>query len=134
MAVLVTGGGMVGSQIAAQLLKRGEPFVIFDSAPPMQHLATVVDVNKLKIVKGDILSMPDILHVIQDERIDRIIHTAGFLLSAVRERPYDGINVNIMGTLNILEAARLTCTEGPAYPLLPRRERVNRGDLESPDC
>ena len=108
MAVLVTGGGMVGSQIAAQLLERGESFVIFDSAPPMQHLATVADVNRIKIVKGDILSMPDILHVIQDERIDRIIHTAGFLLSAVRERPYDGVKVNIVGTLNILEAARLS--------------------------
>lgn len=108
MAILVTGGGMIGSQVAAQLLMCGERTVIFDSAPPMAHLATVLEVDKVKIVKGDILSMPDILHAIRENGIDRIIHTAGLLLSGVKERPYDGCNINIMGTLNILEAAKIT--------------------------
>jgi nucleoside-diphosphate-sugar epimerase len=107
MAILVTGGGMVGSQIAAQLLERGEKFVIFDAAPPLHHLSTVVDLSKVKIVRGDLLSTPDLVLTIRKEGIDRIIHTAGMLLSGVRERPYDGINVNIMGTTSVLEAARI---------------------------
>ena len=107
MATLVTGGGMVGSQIAAQLLERGEKFVIFDAAPPLHHLSTVVDLSKVKIVRGDLLSTPDIVLTIRMEGFDRIIHTAGMLLSGVRERPYDGINVNIMGTTSVLEAARI---------------------------
>ncbi len=107
MAILVTGGGMVGSQVAAQLIERGDTFVIFDAAPPLHHLSTVVDLSKVKIVRRDLLSMPDLIHTIRKERIDRIIHTAGMLLSGVRERPYDGINVNIIGTANVLEAARL---------------------------
>jgi nucleoside-diphosphate-sugar epimerase len=107
MAILVTGGGMVGSQIAAQLLERGDKFLLFDAAPPLHHLSTVVDPGKVEIVRGDLLSMPDLIHTIRKEGIDRIIHTAGMLLSGVRERPYDGINVNIMGTANVLEAARL---------------------------
>jgi nucleoside-diphosphate-sugar epimerase len=107
MAILVTGGGMVGSQIAAQLLERGEKFVIFDAAPPLHHLSTVVDLKRVKIVRGDLLSTPDLVHTIRNEGIDRIIHTAGMLLSGVRERPYDGININIMGTASVLEAARL---------------------------
>jgi nucleoside-diphosphate-sugar epimerase len=108
MAVMVTGGGMVGGQVLALLADRGETPVLFDVAPPMAYLQTIVDVSKVKIVRGDILSMPDILHAIKNEGIDRIIHTAGFLLSAVRERPYDGVTVNIQGTMNMLEASRLT--------------------------
>ncbi len=107
MAILLTGGGMVGSQVAAQLIERGDEFVLFDAAPPLHHLSTVLDLGKLKVVRGDILSMPDLIHTIRKEKIDRIIHTAGMLLSGVRERPYDGITVNIMGTTNVLEAARL---------------------------
>ncbi len=107
MAILVTGAGMVGSQIAAQLIARGEKFVLFDAAPPLHHLSTVVDLKKLKIVRGDLLSIGDIITTIRKEGIDRIIHTAGMLLSGVRERPLDGINVNIMGTTNVLEAARI---------------------------
>lgn len=108
MAVMITGGGMVGAQILAQLVERGETPVLFDIAPPMAYLQTIVDVSKVKIVQGDIMSMSDVLRVIENEGIDRIIHTAGFLLSAVRERPYDGVMVNVQGTMNMLEASRLT--------------------------
>lgn len=107
MAVLVTGGGLLGSLIAAKLIEQGETPIIYDSAPPMEHLKTVLDLNKVKIVRADILDMPDLVDAIKKEGIDCIVHTAGLLLSGVRARPYAGVKINIIGTLNVLEAARI---------------------------
>lgn len=107
MAVLITGGGMIGSLVAAKLIKEGKTPIIYDTAPPMEHLKTVLDVDEVKIVRGDILDVFDLVNVIKKENIDYIIHTAGLLLSGVRARPYAGVQINIMGTLNVLEAARI---------------------------
>ena len=75
MTVLVTGAGMIGAQVAAQLIDRGEVPVLFDVAPPMKFLETVLDLNKVKIIRGDLLNMPEILRVVKEEGIDRIIHS-----------------------------------------------------------
>ena len=107
MAVLITGAGLVGSLTAAKLVEKGERPVLYDVAPPMDHLATMVDLSRVKVVAGDILDLPELLRVIKAENIDRIIHTAGLLLAGVKARPYTGIKINIDGTVTVLEAARL---------------------------
>jgi nucleoside-diphosphate-sugar epimerase len=107
MAVLITGGGLIGSLVAAKLIEQGERPVIYDFAPPMEHLSSVLDLNKVKIARADILDASDLVEVIKKEGIDCIVHTAGFLLSGVAARPYAGIKINIMGTVNVLEAARI---------------------------
>jgi len=107
MAILITGAGMVGAQIASRLLKMGKKPVLYDAAPSMDFLATVFDVSKVKVIRGDILDLPHLMLLIKEEKIDRIIHTAGLLLSGVRARPYAGLKYNIEGTLNILEASKL---------------------------
>jgi nucleoside-diphosphate-sugar epimerase len=93
--------------VAARLIEQGERPVIYDLAPPLEHLSTVLDLNKVKVVRGDILDVPDLFHTIEEEGIDCIVHTAGLLLSGVRTRPYAGVKINIMGTLNVLEAAKV---------------------------
>ena len=122
MATLVVGGGMVGSQAAAQLLKRGERTVVFDVAPNIAHLQTVLDPAAIKVVRGDILELAELLDVIRSEGIDRIIHTAGLLFDGVQRRPYAGTKINVVGTLNVVEAARLAgvrrvvfCSTGFVY-------------------
>ncbi|MEK7216105.1 MAG: NAD(P)-dependent oxidoreductase [Chloroflexota bacterium] len=122
MAVLVLGAGMVGSQAARQLLDRGETPVLFDIAPNTPHLATVFDPGSVKVVRGDIQELAELVDVIRANNIDRIIHTAGLLFDGVRQRPYAGTKINIVGTLNVLEAAKLTgvkrvvlCSTGFVY-------------------
>lgn len=44
--------------------------------------------------------------VIADHHIDRIVHTAALLSTAIRANPAEGVRVNIMGTMSVLEAAR----------------------------
>jgi nucleoside-diphosphate-sugar epimerase len=108
MPVLVTGAGMVGGFAAADLLKRGETPVLYDITPQQNFLATIIDLTKVKLVKGDILDIPCLIRTIQENNIDRIIHTAGLLTAGVRANPYAGITINISGTAALLEAARIT--------------------------
>ncbi|MDP2660041.1 MAG: NAD(P)-dependent oxidoreductase [Dehalococcoidia bacterium] len=106
MTILVTGAGLVGSHAAAQLAEMGEQVVLFDVAPSWENLRRVAGLESVEVVRGDILDFPDLLRVIKEKGVRRIIHTAAFLTAGARARPYAAIKVNILGTANILEAAR----------------------------
>ncbi len=108
MTTLITGAGIVGTLAAKRLIDMGERPVLYEIAPQMANIASYIDPNKVKLIRGDILDLPDLLRAIKGENVDRIIHTASFLTAAVRERPYAGAKVNLFGTMTILEAARLT--------------------------
>lgn len=110
MPILVTGAGMIGSQIARLLLERGETPILFDVVPQLDNIGSVVDLSRVKIVRGDVLDPLQLIRVINQEKIDRIIHTAVIfgMTGAMEKEPFPGIRLNIMGTANVLESARLT--------------------------
>ena len=107
MAILITGAGLVGSYAAARLVEMGERPVLYDVAPSSENLRRVQGLEKVEVIRGDILDFPDLARVIADKDVDRIIHTAAFLTAGARQRPYAAIKVNILGTANVLEAARV---------------------------
>ncbi len=106
MTILITGAGLVGSYAAAQLAGMGERVVLFDVAPSWENLRRVPGLETVEVVRGDVLNFPELLRVIREKGVTRIIHTAAFLTAGARERPYAAITVNILGTANVLEAAR----------------------------
>lgn len=107
MSILITGAGMVGGLTARKVLEIGQRPILYEQHPQPDFLRTVVDLDQVSLIKGDILDLPNLLRVIKDKGIDRIIHTASLLMDAVRNNPYGAIRTNIVGTANILEAARL---------------------------
>jgi len=108
MTILVTGAGLIGSYICKQLVELGEKPVLFDLAPRTDCISDVIEINKIKLIKGNILNFSKLVEVIKKEKIDRIIHTAAMLNIPGRvESPYMGVKVNIEGTMNILEVARI---------------------------
>src|SRR3972149_8965802 len=107
MTILITGAGIVGTLAARKLVDMGERPILYEIAPQMANIASYVDIKRVRLIRGDILDLPDLLRAIKSEGVDRIIHTASFLTTAVRERPYAGAKTNLLGTMNILEAARL---------------------------
>jgi nucleoside-diphosphate-sugar epimerase len=125
---LVTGGsGLVGSYSVRMLLERGERPVLFDVAVNERLLAAVgVDLKSISVVRGDILDLPGLISAIRDHGIDRIIHLAAFLGEEVQRRPYSGVRLNLMGTVNVLEAARL---EGVSRVTFPSSGTVYLGSL-----
>jgi len=100
MTTLVTGHGLVGARAVALLRARDEDVVVYDLAPPAPRPGIVP-------VSGDILDGPALAAAVRRHRPDRILHTAGLLTPAGVARPQDTVQVNVVGTLNVLEAARL---------------------------
>jgi len=132
MAVLITGAGLLGAQVAAKFVARGEIPVLYDIAYNTRFVSAVVDTSKVKMMVGDILDMPFLLDTIKREKIDRIIHTASLLDGGVRARPYSGVNINVVGTLNILEAARLMSIKRVVYTSSAMVQSGARGATNAP--
>ena len=64
-------------------------------------------VDQIDFEAGDILDMPRLLGVIKQHQVTHIIHAAAFVGAMSAANPALSIQVNVMGTVNVLEAARL---------------------------
>jgi UDP-glucose 4-epimerase len=116
--ILITGGcGLVGAYAVGMLLERGERPVAFDVALNERLLAAVgVDCRRVTMIRGDMLDLPALISAVRDNDCDRIIHLAAFLGEEVQRRPYSGVQLNFMGTVNVFEAARLEKVSRVIFP------------------
>jgi UDP-glucose 4-epimerase len=116
--ILITGGsGLVGAYAVGMLLERGERPVVFDVAVNERLLAAVgVDTEKVTLVRGDMADLPALISTLRENDCDRIIHLAAFLGEEVQRRPYSGVRLNFMGTVNVFEAARLEKVSRVIFP------------------
>jgi UDP-glucose 4-epimerase len=98
--ILVTGGaGFLGSHVADALAERGHQVTVFDRVAPEQPARGV------KVAVGDLLERDQLVEITRG--MDAVYHLAGFAdLNAARDRPLDTVQLNIVGTVNLLEAAR----------------------------
>lgn len=108
MTTLVIGAGLVGAQVARILIEEGERPVLFDTAPQTDALAEHFDPARAAMEVGDILRPLSLAAAILRHKIARIVHTAAnpMLTLGAQRDPYAAINLNIMGTVNVIEAAR----------------------------
>ena len=109
MTILVIGAGLVGSQVARILVEQGEKPVLMDFAAQPNAIGEIVDLNKVTLAEGDILRPLSLTKVLRDHNVSAIVHTAAnpMLTLGAQKDPYAAINLNIMGTVNVLEAARI---------------------------
>lgn len=103
---VVTGGaGFIGSHIIKELVSRGQEVVAVDdfSTGSLSNLSSVQ--QKIKIVSADICNFSALLKAFQGA--DYVLHHAA-LVSVPRsvEEPQLTWQINVSGTLNVLEAAR----------------------------
>src|SRR5689334_5317898 len=116
--ILVTGGsGLVGAYAVRMLLDRGERPVVYDVAVNERLLEAVgVESGKVTAIRGDMMDLPALISALRDHDCDRIIHLAAFLGEEVQRRPYSGVRLNFMGTVNVFEAARLEKVSRVVFP------------------
>ncbi len=106
MTVLITGGaGLIGSHLARTFLDRGEKVVIFDIVTN-DRLEREKPQNLVQ-VRGDVSNWAEVLNVVKDNEVGTIFHMAARLTVASEGNPWACLNVNGLGTYNVLEAARL---------------------------
>jgi nucleoside-diphosphate-sugar epimerase len=109
MAVFITGGhGHIASWAAHFLARKGEHVVLYDINPVTPDYLNDVSKN-ITFIKGDVMDFPRLTDVFKQYKgeIDGIIHTVGIMGEIVLENPHRNVQLNIGGTHNILEIARL---------------------------
>ena len=111
--ILVTGGaGLVGGHVVEKLLSLGAKVVVLDIVvKPKSYFEIQKLREKSKLVIQDVRDLAKLKELILAENISYIFHLAAqALVPLAYEDPVLTLDTNIMGTVNILEAARLIPT------------------------
>ena len=105
MRVLITGGmGVIGAEATRKFVREGHRPVVFARHRDESLVADILD--KIDVELGDILDMPRLLQTIKTHKITHIVHTAAFVGAVSAANPALSVQVNVMGMINVLEAAR----------------------------
>ena len=106
MSILVVGGmGFIGSRIVRSLVELGEEVVAVGRRPTLHRLDKVA--QKIKVVQGDKTNIDQIFEWIKTYKVEKIIDASSELEAESERVPYSATKVNIIGTLNVFEAARI---------------------------
>src|SRR6267378_7018497 len=107
---LITGAhGFIGAWIVKRLLEHNGRIVIFDQSPDPQRLRLIMseeEISRAKVVTGDITQADALLPIIDRSGVTNIIHLAGLQVPTCKANPRLGAMVNVLGTINVFEAAR----------------------------
>lgn len=107
--ILVTGGnGLIGSHLVEALTMLGSNIIIpYRSLSPNSYFSTEGLANESTLVICDIKDSERVFDIVSKYEIDVIFHLAAQpLVPVARINPSETLKTNILGTINILEAAR----------------------------
>ncbi len=107
MKIMITGGaGFIGSNLARELVNEGHKVVIIDDFSYgsmfnlMKKKEQIAEIHRISICDNKIFELM--------KGVDYVYHFAAIsCLPVCLSQPYYATNVNVAGTLNVLESARL---------------------------
>ncbi len=108
--VLVTGAlGCIGAWTVCTLLREGTPVVALDMTSDRRRLELIAESDELdraSFVAADITDLGAVERTLDEHGITHLIHLAALQVPFCRADPPLGARVNVVGTVNILEAVR----------------------------
>ena len=110
--LIIGGASLVGSATAELLLEQGAAeVVVLDNfyQGTTAALAHIEDNPRLKTIRGDVLRLPQMIEATRD--VDGVLQLAAVMTITMHEDPWVGLDVNIRGVQNVLEACRLNGVE-----------------------
>lgn len=122
MRVAITGGtGFIGSYVSRSFIDSGHDVYLL-----VKDLPSNID-SRFNLVIGDVSIFKDVDYFVKKSSPDIIIHLAAQTQAHYSfEYPYDTFNTNVVGTMNILESARLY---GKAKAILIASSDKSYGEL-----
>jgi nucleoside-diphosphate-sugar epimerase len=107
---LVTGAyGCIGAWTVHELVAGGHEVVTFDLSTEPRRLRLLLDagaVAAIPHVAGDISDLATVEHAIDQHGVTHVIHLAALQVPFCRADPPLGARVNVLGTVNVFEAAK----------------------------
>ncbi len=106
----VTGAlGCIGAWVVRNLVREGKPTTIFDLGADTARLRLIMSAEELaqvKVIQGDITDLNAVERAIAESGANLIIHLAALQVPFCRADPTLGAQVNVVGTVNMFEAAK----------------------------
>ncbi|MBO5910589.1 MAG: SDR family oxidoreductase [Elusimicrobiaceae bacterium] len=103
---LVTGGaGFIGSHLVKELIRQGQQVTVLDnlSGGNLDNLNCVKD--QITFIQGDICDFADVIDAC--DGVDYVLHLAALIsVAESMEKPRETAEINVQGTVNVLEAAK----------------------------
>ena len=112
--ILITGGaGFIGSHVIRRFVKRYPDYSVVNLdkltyAGNLENLREIEDYPNYRFIKGDIVDFGFLSELFTTEKFDGVIHLAAEShVDRSLENPAEFAITNIVGTLNLLQAARI---------------------------
>ncbi len=110
MTHLVTGAlGALGAWTVRALLDRGHAVVTYDLGGSDHRLRLALsddELGTLTRLAGDVTDLAQLERALDEHDVTAVIHLAALQVPFVRADPVAGAQVNVTGTVNVLEAVR----------------------------
>jgi nucleoside-diphosphate-sugar epimerase len=115
----ITGAmGCLGAWVVRNLIRSGIKTVAFDQSANRQRLELVMtpeELMQVDFVLGDITDTETVKASVIDHQITHIIHLAALQVPFCKADPPKGAAVNVVGTVNIFEAAKAASIKKLVY-------------------
>jgi nucleoside-diphosphate-sugar epimerase len=119
MSYLVTGAmGCIGAWTLYHLVKTGQEAISFDLSENRSRLNLLIspeEQEKITFVTGDLRDYAQVEAIMRENNVSHIIHLAALQVPFCRENPVMGAQVNVVGMVNILQAAKILNVPQIAY-------------------
>ncbi|HEX6074323.1 MAG TPA: NAD(P)-dependent oxidoreductase [Micromonosporaceae bacterium] len=108
MRVLITGAGLLGAHVAAELTTVGHSVAMLDVMPDDRYLRWLTGGSDVRVERGDARDPGVVATALRHHHAHAVVHTAALLGRKATANPYLAFQVNAGATAAVAEAARLT--------------------------
>jgi UDP-glucuronate 4-epimerase len=107
---LVTGAlGCIGAWTAVLLVREGASVVGYDLGDDRHRLELIAsheEIEVISFVRGDVTDVEQLERTLAEQEITHVVHLAALQVPFVKANPPLGAQVNVVGTVDVFEAAR----------------------------
>src|SRR5262245_41302668 len=125
-AFVIGGTGFIGYRLVRLLVARGETVTCMDANPDAHSFADLA--GRVSCVRGDVANFDDVMSAMTAAQPERVVNLA-YLIGS-QHPPHTAMRINILGTDNCFEAARLLGVRHIVYAgsFAPNGRQSNYGD------